>query len=285
MQHLHDVLAEVLLRYCPVEIVDIGANPLAQAAPYSPLLERGLAHVIGFEPHKEAFAALSAKNDSHADYLNVGVGDGQAHDFHIYSGVGLSSIFPLRQANIDTLELSATDLVEKTKIETVRLDDIAEIERIDFLKIDTQGSELMIFQNGQEKLSKTLAIQTELRFLQLYDGEPTMGQVLDHLVQSGFEFHRLVGINNFMLRDTRRPGFGRWMRQQTGDADGFFVRQLTALDKYTEAELARLSLIAGCALNLQNLTLFCLRKLVERGAIPASAEDAYADAVLAERRG
>jgi hypothetical protein len=131
MSHPHDILAETLKQYTPVEVVDIGANPLAETASYRPLLERGLAYVFGFEPHKEAFAVLTAKNDPHADYLNVGVGDGQTHDFHIYNGVGLSSIFPLRQANLDTLELNATDLVEKTTIETVRLDDISAIERID----------------------------------------------------------------------------------------------------------------------------------------------------------
>ena len=40
-----------------IRIVDVGANPLTgRKGPYQPLVDRGLASLVGFEPDPEAFA-------------------------------------------------------------------------------------------------------------------------------------------------------------------------------------------------------------------------------------
>ena len=58
-------------------------------------------------------------------------------------------------------------MIDRVPVHTRRLDDISEIEHLDFLKIDVQGGELAVFHGGKSKLSETVAIQTEISFVPL----------------------------------------------------------------------------------------------------------------------
>jgi FkbM family methyltransferase len=58
-------------------------------------------------------------------------------------------------------------VIDRVPVHARRLDDISEIEHLNFLKIDVQGGELAVFQGGKSKLSETVAIQTEISFVPL----------------------------------------------------------------------------------------------------------------------
>ena len=45
-------------------------------------------------------------------------------------------------------------IVEEREVQTHRLDDL-DIDEFDLLKIDVQGSELMVFQHGRDRLQRT----------------------------------------------------------------------------------------------------------------------------------
>ena len=60
---------------------------------------------------------------------------------------------------------------------------------MDLLKLDVQGSELAIFQGGEEKLSGTVAIQTEVSFVPLYKKQPVLGDIDLELRGHGFIPH------------------------------------------------------------------------------------------------
>ena len=59
---------------------------------------------------------------------------------------------------------------ERISIPTVRLDDVKEIDNVDYLKIDIQGGELEVFQNRVNRLRNCLVVQTEVEFLPMYEG-------------------------------------------------------------------------------------------------------------------
>ncbi len=261
--HLMDFAARTFTKFGTVQIVDIGANPAGGNPPYQPMIDRGMCHVTGFEPQKEAFDQLIAMNHPNATYINAAVGDGNEHPFHCYESNGLSSIFPLRQDNIDSLEYKGHQLVSVEKIKTEKLDSINDINQIDYLKIDTQGSELMILEGGTGKLSNALAVQIELRMLRLYDGEPPMGEVMRWLNRNSFEFHTFVDMNKFPMRGTRHRGFNRSQRQQVGDVDGLFFRNLARLKDLKSDEIGRQASIAA-TLGQSNYVMFCVNELVAR---------------------
>lgn len=264
----------------PVHVVDIGANPIGGDAPYQPLLDAGLCALTCFEPDRRAYDALLTKDLPGVTVHNLAVGDGRTHTLHIYEGSGLTSLFRLRPENSETLAYRGHALLREQAVKTVRLDDVPDIDRIDFLKIDTQGSELMIFENGAARLGQALAMQIELRLLPLYEGEPRVGDVFNWLDDHGFRFHNIVETTRFFLQGTRRPGFNRRLKHQIGDADGFFVRDLMNVDGLASDELMRLGAISA-ALGQSNLSLSCLLKLIARREADPALEAQMIEAMLA----
>ena len=82
------------------------------------------------------------------------------------------------------------------KVKTKKLDDIKELPLIDFLKIDTQGSELTILENGSKKLKDCIAIQIEISFISLYENQPTFGDIDKWMRINGFAPHSFIDIKN-----------------------------------------------------------------------------------------
>jgi FkbM family methyltransferase len=94
------------------------------------------------------------------------------------------------------------------------LDDIAQeahIDRVDLLKIDTQGFELTVIAGGRQVLGQTAAVWTEVSFVPLYQGSCLFHEVHDALHSVGFRLCEL------------RPG---WRRPDgtLAQADALFLR-------------------------------------------------------------
>lgn len=118
------------------EIVDIGANPVEGDAPYRTLLDEGLCRVTGFEPQSEALAQLNARKSPHETYLPYAVGDGSRKVMNLCYHSGWSSTLTPSATSLDVFGSYAPNatVVGTAEIETKRLDDIGEIDRIDVLK-------------------------------------------------------------------------------------------------------------------------------------------------------
>lgn len=142
------------------EVVDIGANPIDGDPPYKTMLAAGLCRVTGFEPQEMALAGSLQKKGPNERYLPDAVGDGGDHILKICRAKGMTSLF---EPDPNTLELFDAlkhlgEVIQRLPMQTRSLDEIQEIEHLDFLKIDIQGGELAVFQGGKEKLARTVAI-------------------------------------------------------------------------------------------------------------------------------
>lgn len=60
-------------------------------------------------------------------------------------------------------------------------------QRIDFIKLDAQGADLPIMQGAGAYLSDILAVQMELQFIELYEGQPLFHEANQFMLESGFE--------------------------------------------------------------------------------------------------
>lgn len=279
-------LAEHLNLTSKPSVVDIGANPL-DAPPYKPLLDAGLCTVFGFEPQSDAFAKLQENKGTLETYENCAVGDGGEYDFNIYQGSGLSSLFKLDHQSIDFLSRRQrpASLIEQTKIKTRRLDDIDNLNHIDLLKIDVQGAEAMIFKNGPEKLSRTVAVITELRFYPLYEGEPLLDAQISELSSLGFRFHKFLFIKNQMISNSQSERLiKRRIGSQSLDGDAVFVRDLRDPKLLTTEQLKSLTLLSDAVFGSFDLTLHCLDQLVSRNEIDKKIPSEYIDLLPSELR-
>ena len=199
---LFSTLQRLFDRDVRVKIVDVGANPIDGDAPYKEMLASGAVDLVGFEPNPIALKNLQEKQGPNETYLPYAVADGKAHTLHVCHAPGMTSLL---RPNAAVLELfhGFSDWGRVTReevVSTVRLDDVTEIRQMDYLKIDIQGGELMVFQNATNKLADCVVIHTEVEFLPMYVGQPLFSDVDQFLRQHGFVFHRFFPLTSRTIK-------------------------------------------------------------------------------------
>jgi FkbM family methyltransferase len=275
-QQSNDALFDLLKPARLTRVVDIGANPIDGDPPYKAMLERRICRVIGFEPQADGLARLNTSKSDLETYLSFVVGDGGAGTLRICYAQGMTSLFE-PDDNVLSHFPNFSEwgrVMSEVKVATSRLDDIPEIDAIDFLKIDVQGSELSVFQHGRLHLSKAVAIQTEVSFLALYKGQPVFGNVDVELRKLGFVPHAFTAINKRMIA----PMVGRDPYEainQLLEADVVYVRDFTKAEDMESEQLKHLALIAHHCYGSSDLAMNCIHQLVKRNAVAASSESRY----------
>src|SRR5882757_6604989 len=164
------ILAQILAPARRTAIVDVGANPIDGDPPYRAMLAAGLCEVVGFEPQGDALAKLEKMAGPHERYLPYALGDGTAQTLNVCGLEGMTSLLVPDPAHLALFNLFPTwgTVKEQIPVTTRRLDDIAEITRMDVLKMDVQGAEREVLAHGRSKLKDAVAVQTEVSFISLY---------------------------------------------------------------------------------------------------------------------
>lgn len=154
---------------------DIGANRGQTIRLLQGCYRRPLIHA--FEPATATFNALMQESVGEGVYrhqLALGAEPGVA-EFRNYAHSELSSVLPMnldRRENIFAREEVVS--VEQVPVSTLDLFCQAnQVDRIDLLKIDTQGYELPVLQGGRElfRRKQIKAVLLELNFTALYVGQ------------------------------------------------------------------------------------------------------------------
>ncbi|WJW96593.1 FkbM family methyltransferase [Enterobacter pseudoroggenkampii] len=244
-------------------IVDIGANPCDGVPPYQILMEKGLAEVTGFEPQPEAYAALQKARTLGVTFLPCAIGDGREHTLYLYNYSGLASLFKANPAmfglNTHYRSHQSWKVLQQIPVRTKRLDDTNEIERIDLLKMDVQGSELSILQNGIRKLKETLIIQLEVSFLPLYLNQPAFGEVDMELRRQGFLPHCISAQKNIYLHPVShcsdRPA------NQVLEMDMVYIRDFTDMSAFTVEQLKQVAIIMHYCYGSVDMVIRCIMAL------------------------
>ena len=277
-QNTNDALIDLLEPNRLTSVVDIGANPFEGDPPYKAMLQRRMCRLIGFEPQPDALAQLESSKGDLENYLPYAVGDGGSSTLRICQASGMTSLFePDENILLHFPKFSEWGrVVKQIPVVTHRLDDIAEIDAIDYLKIDVQGSELSIFQNGRTRLGKTLVIQTEVLFLALYKGQPLFGDIDLELRKLGFVPHMFVDISKRMITPMMGPNPFVAINQMLF-ADVVYVRDFTKADNMDSEQLKHLAIISHHCYGSYDLAMNCIYHLVRRNAVMADAQNRYLD--------
>jgi FkbM family methyltransferase len=260
-------LSEILDQLPVVDIVDVGANPIDGNPPYKELLARGMARVVGFEPNAEALKSLNDSKGPNETYLPYVLADGKRHTLRFCQSSGMTSLLQPNAALYQYFHgfTQWGTVVKEEDVETVRLDDVADIRGLDYLKIDIQGAELMVFENATHRLSECMVIQTEVEFLPLYVDQPLFSDVESFLRSRGFIFHRFWlaprsrTIQPLLINKNIYQGLS-----QIVDADAVFIRDFMSLDHLSDHGLRCMALIMHDIYNSFDVVLRLLMELDRR---------------------
>lgn len=275
---MSETLAALLAPARLTEVVDIGANPHGADPPYKAMLAAGACRVTGFEPQADALERLRAAAGPNERYLPHAVGDGGAHTLRLCRSPGMASLLAPDAATLEVFGALKHwgEVTGSVPVQTRRLDDIDEIERLDFLKMDVQGSELAVLRHGRAKLAQAVAAQVEVSFVTLYEGQPPFGEVDLEFRRQGFIPHCFAEVKNWPIAPCIVDGDPYKPLRQLLEADIVYVRDFTRPDAMDDEQLKHLALVAHHGFGSIDLVMRCLMLLARRGAVPADAGQRYA---------
>jgi len=179
----------------PIVVCDIGASPIDPTPSIEDLINNTNSILYGFEPNDDEFNKL--KQSDKKKYFKFGIGNGKNEILNICASPGMSSIL---EPNLEYLNLfhGMSDwarIIEKKLITTKKLDEINFEKKIDFFKIDVQGYEYEIIDNGKKKIKESLVVQIETSPIPLYKNEKTFSHICNQLENLGFELHMFNNIH------------------------------------------------------------------------------------------
>ena len=283
-----DALASLLKLERLTAVVDVGADPTDGSGPppYTPLLERGLCTLVGFEPQREPLGRLIRSATPNETYLSAVLGDGGKRTLRILQCRGMSSTLKPNAMHLSRFNVLSDygRVVEERVVETERLDDVAEIARLDFLKADVQGAELEIFQNGRERLSSAVAVQTEVALVTMYERQPTLADVDRELRSLGFMPHTVAETKLWPIGPLVVNGNAKTAVRQVVEMDLVYVRDFTDDANMTAEQWKHLALIAHHCYGSVDLAGRCIEALIALGALAPDALQSYVDIVREEPR-
>jgi FkbM family methyltransferase len=196
-------------------VLDVGANIGEYGQSLRQTGYRG--RIISYEPLRAAFARLSARVAGDPDWscrpVALGAEAGTA-DLHVAADRVSSSLL----AQLPSLAVAAPQArhADDERVTVVTLDDERDRWSADdriFLKLDVQGYEAQVLHGAAKTLDAVRAIETELSFDALYDGQVLFHDQVEALRDLGFE---LVSLENVFV-DQELP--------RLLQVDGLFARR------------------------------------------------------------
>lgn len=212
---LHELLGEQTLR-----VLDVGARDRL-APQFAPLGQR--VDIVGFEPDaaecERLNATLRGESWHSVRILPYALGHTAAdRPFYVTEAPELASLLePLAEET----GRPGWQVRRVVQVSTVSLDDLSAQGElplpVDFIKVDTQGSELEILHSGETRvLDGVLGIAAEVEFRELYRDQPRFSEVEWYLRGRGFEV--------FLLEPAHLRTEWPLGRKRTSYGDALFLR-------------------------------------------------------------
>lgn len=195
-----------ILGEATITLVDVGARNVSveELMP----LQRHLRY-IGFDADSEEVERLNQKrnNFKSSKFISAFVGKkDELVKFDIHYKEGESSILPFSENYIKWFLGGGNNYIKKQiEIRSNSLDELID-EDIDFIKLDTQGTEYEILGNAQNCLNSTLMVECEVEFFQVYKKQKLAHDIFEMMNNLGFELlylNRIFGQSSYFKGESR----------------------------------------------------------------------------------
>ena len=168
-------------------IVDVGAS----GGVHERWLKFGsVVKSILFEPDRGAFQKLISNEPKNSLIINAALADSpKVVDFHICKWQEVSSIYKPNFNLLEKYEDSERfEIKNVSSLEADSLNNLLKKEKvydIDFIKIDTQGSELDILKGASDHFQNLIGMEVEVEFIELYHDQPLFNEVNSFIESKG----------------------------------------------------------------------------------------------------
>jgi len=229
------------LLHNPLVICDVGARGSApeELAPFASYI---IYHA--FDADKEECDRLNTLSHLyykfHAFPYFIGKST-QKIIFNLYKERGDSSIYKPGMRFKDLFRGDSFAVEREVEVTSSSLNEAylkEAIELPNFLKLDTQGSELEILLGADKILSNTSMVEIEVEFLEIYEGQPLFPDVLKFMNEKGFE---LLYLNRVF--EQRKTVFEGQSRGQLAFGDALFGRREDCLSNFSKERLVKYILL------------------------------------------
>ena len=189
-------------------IFDIGANVGQSAEKYGSLYKYST--IYSFEPLSKEYEILKNKNIKNLKPFNIGFSNKKTKEkFFVNQSSATSSLLPLSENAEKLWQIKQLKNIDTIICNFDTLDNFCnerDIKTIDFMKIDTQGSEYLVLDGAKELLSNKAIrnIQLEVILGDTYKGQKTIGFYISLLENYGYKLKIMTdfGIKNGSLIQT-----------------------------------------------------------------------------------
>lgn len=232
-----------------------------------------LLNIVGFEPDEKEFVKLN--NSSRELWFNIALADSPGvRKLHITKSQTNTSFLMPNYQLLNQLQWSPGspvtdhDIVKDVDVQCDALDNLLGSRDLhpDFLKLDTQGSELDILHGAERAIIEDLLIaEVEVEFAPIYQHQPLFADVDSFMRQRGYV---LQDLGNLLYMKPRGLAGVGGAKGRIIAADALYVKDFsqdyTALYEFGERRVA--AAIAGyAAYGYPELGIVLLQELANRG--------------------
>lgn len=262
----------------PLQVMDIGAACIAEIPVYKPLLDENIAQLNAFEGDTRHINKIKEIYGHKARVFTEFLADGLIHT--LYLANEQSGMTSLLKPNLNALKFFNNfeffGQIEKTeKVQTKRLDDVVGIPKIDFLKMDIQGSELTVLKNGLQTLEECVAIQLEVSYICLYENQPTFGDVDIWMRAQGYVPHCFLDVKRWSITPTIRDNNFRIPFNQLLESDIVYIKDPLNFQLLSDSQLKNLFFISHYCFSSYDLCVFVILELITREVLKANTQVRY----------
>ena len=257
-------LNQLIKTETPTVICDIGASSIDPTVHIDNLINNTNCILYGFEPNKTEFEKL--KETEKKKYFNYAGGDGKNNKLNICQGPGMTSFL---RPNINYLRLFdwfewGSKIIKTEELETKKLDDINFDHPINFFKIDVQGLESEIIENGLEKIKNSLVVEIETSPVPIYLDEKPFSHICGQLEKLDFSLHMFNKINTRCFKPTRLNNDIYSGLNHILQLDCVFIKNVQKLDSLETEDLKKLALILFYSYESYDLVDFLIEKISKK---------------------